>query len=218
MGFRQLLMEHGIIEDADAPEREPAHRNQQDDLPTYGRKAAAATPVVVTTRVPTGTADPAYVDELRKSLEESQVSGYQEFSAQLKIFESVAGMDEATRFRAALASLTGNSGLKKGDIVNSVENRLALLTSKQQEFTNTINDRRKEKLGSKESEKQAAQKQIEALRAQITTLEERVKQIDAESQTAEQRLSQASVSFAAAYALVETDLKSFLDKITNYLS
>jgi len=185
------------------------------------RTAPTQTASIVSTPRPVATAgiaDTEYVGVLREAMAQSTANGFKEFQAQLAIFESVAGMDEPMRYRTALTALSSSSGIKRNDIVKASEDRLRLLVTARDEFAHTIEERRKQELGSNEADKSATHIEIDNKRKEIQLLEGTLQQLEVKSQTINQKLTAATSAFSSAYAVVEAEVRSFLSKLTQYLN
>ncbi|MFZ2048980.1 MAG: hypothetical protein WAV25_01620 [Minisyncoccia bacterium] len=165
-----------------------------------------------------GVADTEYVGALREAMTKSTVNGFQEFQDQLGIFESVPGMDEPMRFRTAITALSKSSGIKRDQIVKASEDRLRILVAARDEFAHTIEERRNRELGSNEADLSATRAEIDTKRKEIQELEGKLQQLEVKKQTINQKLTAASTAFGNAYAVVEAEVRSFVSKLTQYLT
>ena len=208
MGLRDKLREWDIINDGPTPQKDQKLEkpkvaddaaNADQSRPIFGRSSAV--PLVVAARRTTGVVDPGYLDSIRKVIEES----------------SVPGMNESTRFHAALAQL-GTTGLTKDDVVKSVNDRIAILHGQEASFKEKIDERRKTLIGSKEAEKLSTQQQIEAKTRELEALRAKLGQIDAQVSAEELKLTTATQNFESARAHLEEELSGFLTKLNINLS
>lgn len=211
MGLKQKLVQAGILTGNQSDES--ADTGAGSSIPISTRSARAGDSPQASAVV-----DTEYVNKLREILNSANIGGVRELLDQMKVFESVPGMDEATRMRAAFASLGNSSKIRKGDILKAGQARLDLLAQKKEEFSRQIETRRSEEIGGKTAERQQTVAKIDELRRQITELETRVSTLDAETQTEENHLARALSSFNAAYAVVEAEERTLVQKINQNLN
>lgn len=224
MGFRDKLREWDLVNDGSTSEKDQKSEkpkaadrtaNADQSRPVFGR--SSTTPPVVPVKRPTGVVDQGYLDSIRKVIEDSPMPGMNEFMRQLQVLEKVPGMNESTRFHAALAQL-GTTGLTLDDVMKSVNDRITILHGQEASFKEKIDERRKTLIGSKEAEKLSTQQQIEAKTRELEALRAKLGQIDAQVSSEEVKLTTATQNFESARAHLEDELSSFLTKLNINLS
>jgi len=211
MGIKDRLVKAGLITGVEGEEPDSSSGSAIPIRATSGRVGEGAS-------AESAAVDMEYVNKLREILNNARIHGIKELLDQMRVFESVPGMDEPTRMRAAFASLGSTSSIKKTDVVKAAQARMDLLSQQREVFSRQVDERKSAEIGVKTTERQQAVSEVDKLRRQITELEGRVSTLDADIQAENNRLARALASFNAAYAVVETEERALAQKLNQFLN
>ena len=118
MGIKDRLVKAGLITGVEGEEPDSSSGSAIPIRATSGRVGEGAS-------AESAAVDMEYVNKLREILNNARIHGIKELLDQMRVFESVPGMDEPTRMRAAFASLGSTSSIKKTDVVKAAQARMS---------------------------------------------------------------------------------------------
>jgi hypothetical protein len=194
----------------DAPNPRPSRSGTADAVATVSNVAT------VRSTVPVRAVNQKLVEGLRESVAKSTEVGYSDF---MTFVESLADVviDEAQRYKAALKVAAKTKALTLQRIIKSFEDRLRLLKREKSRFEETLEAQFAAKVGAKQAQLKNAEEQIQALKSQLDDLEASSdvlrKEIDAE----QDGIADVTSDFEAAYAVVEAEIETALNKVQQHL-
>jgi hypothetical protein len=166
--------------------------------------------------VVSATPDQQYLQTIGEHLE---TSAHQDFSLFLEMFEVLRDTisDEATCFAAAFRSAEKVHGITRQGVLDSINDRLRLLAESKQEFLDSLERRRRQELGSNQSETEKDEQAIAQKEQEIAELRNRIAMRTAETSAVAQHLDSALASYDTAHVHVDAELRRTLEGVTRHI-
>lgn len=148
---------------------------------------------------------------------------YLEFKQALIRLESI-DVDSATAIKTAFATAS-TVGLTRENLLDSADYYLAVLQNEYKQFNNALEKQMEAKVHSREKQKMALSKKIDALREKIKDLEKeqgeltaKLAKIDTDAGEARNKIERTSESFGKTLQSITDRIESDIDQIKSHLS
>ena len=168
--------------------------------------------------------DEKFVNLLFKAIEENNVEGfdYIEFMHSVKSLKKVEA-SESQRFRNAFAMANG-MGLTKNKLFSTAKHYVKVLDTEEKKFAQAFESQRTKQVQERKNKSQSLEESIAAKEAQIKQLQAEIEaerkqlaSIEGEITKSMAKVEATKEGFYAAYNMVLTQIKTDLDKITEYI-
>jgi len=221
-----------IIEEEDKAKK-PSQASSPQAKPSAGSAQNKKTPSTVPVNKPSfdknnppkGRPDEKFINRLLGALEEHNVEGfdYLEYKQSLQNLGNVE-MDEATKFRSALA-MAKTMGATNTKLIDSASHYLKVLGKEEAKFLEAFKSQQSRQVSNRNQQIENLQKGIAQREAQIKKLQEEIEAAKKSLEEQKSSISQANAkveatknSFYHAYHIVVQQIADDLEKMKKYLT
>lgn len=171
-----------------------------------------------------GNVSQKFLEVLATAMEQNNLPGfdYMEYKQSLRSLEKM-NMDEATRFKSALA-MAQTMGASADVLLKSAQHYMQILNQEESKFEQALLNQRTVQIKEKEEKAKRLQQviiektqQIEKLNAEITSHREEMNVIQGELDQTKQKLENTKGDFLATYQTLIGQIKADIEKMNLYL-
>jgi chromosome segregation ATPase len=198
--------------------------SEGEETPRTNDSGGAAMPSPPPVQVDDSTSGP-FLAQLEEALEKANLPSQQDYLDFAKALKNMANlpMDEATKYRAAFATLQ-SFGCELAQLLDSFDYYNGIIDGERDKFEEALRARVNETVGDKESqvkkltgENQEDSAEIEKLTARITANQQEITRLQNELADISAKLKRQENGFLAAFTMLKQRLQTDAGKIRSYL-